>query len=111
MLRRWIPALILLAAVCAAMPASAEGVLVLKVDAMSPLAAQLASSDRILEVSQQSVPSPEEVEKLFAAARQSGNDSVLLLVNSMSGLRFMPVSSVTLDGVTFLREPAKSPGQ
>lgn len=102
---------LLVVIVSVATSALAEGVLILKVDSLSPLAAQLGPGDRIMEVSQQSVSKPVDVERLFEAARRNGEDQVLLLVSAMFGLQFMAVSSQSLKGVKFLDETKKRPAK
>ncbi|MDF2232529.1 DegQ family serine endoprotease [Albimonas sp. CAU 1670] len=69
------------------------GVLVEKVDDASNAAEKgLRPGDVIVEVAQEAVASPQDVEARVQSAKDQGRKSVLLLVNSRGDLRFVAVS-------------------
>ena len=72
--------------------AEVAGVLVADVDPRGPAADKgIEEGDIIVEVGQEPVTTPEEVEEKVAAARAAGRRSVLLLIQSGPDLRFVPL--------------------
>ena len=70
-----------------------EGVLVEEVDGASNAAEKgLRPGDVIVEVAQESVATPQDVEARVQSARDQGRKSVLLLVSSRGDLRFVAVT-------------------
>ncbi len=70
----------------------AKGVVVVDVDADGPSAEKgLRPGDRIIQVSQEDVSSPEDVVRKVDQAKDQGRKSVLLRVQSGNGLRFVAV--------------------
>lgn len=71
---------------------SAKGVVVVKVEPESAAAEKgIKPGDVIVEVSQDEVNNPADVKAKISEANESGRKSVLLLVESQSGLRFVAV--------------------
>ena len=70
----------------------AKGVVVTEVKPSSAAAEKgIRAGDVIVEVSQEAVKSPADFAAKIDAARKSGRKSVLLLVQSDSGLHFVPL--------------------
>ncbi len=70
----------------------AKGVVVLKVDEKGPAAEKgIRPGDVIVEISQQEVTGPADVEKMVAEAKKAGRKSVLLLLEGQGGLRFVAI--------------------
>jgi serine protease Do len=71
-------------------PSDVEGVMVSKVESMSEAAKKgLLPGDVIVEVNQQQVTTPEEVQDFIQKAEAAGRTSVLLLVNREGDVRFV----------------------
>lgn len=71
---------------------SAKGVVVTGVAGDGPAAEKgLRPGDLIVEVSQEEVGSPGDVEKKVSEARKAGRKSVLLLIEGENGLRFVAI--------------------
>ncbi len=74
-------------------PKNAQGVVIVDVDENGSAYAQgIRPGDMLVEVSQQKVDSPEKAKKLVENAKKAGKKSVLLLVQTPSGFRFVAVS-------------------
>jgi serine protease Do len=71
---------------------SAQGVLITKVDPESDAADKgLQPGDVVMSVSNKAVRTPQDIQKTIADARSQGRKSVLLLVATSNGSRFIPV--------------------
>ncbi len=69
------------------------GVVVTDVDPSGPAAAKgIKPGDVVVEVGQQPVATPEDVEQRVSAARDAGRKTVLFLVQTGPDLRFVPLS-------------------
>lgn len=72
--------------------ADVKGVLVVEVEPGSPAAERgVRAGDVIVEVQQEPVSTPAEVQERVNRVRQSGRQNVLLLIDGQQGLRFVPV--------------------
>ena len=70
----------------------AEVTKLLKVDKKGPAAEKgIRPGDIIVEISQQEVTGPADVEKKVAEAKKAGRKSVLLLLEGKGGLRFVAI--------------------
>ena len=70
----------------------AKGVVVLKVDENGPAAEKgIRPGDVIVEISQQEVTGPADIQKMVAEAKKAGRKSVLLLLEGQGGLRFVAI--------------------
>ncbi|MEO0681763.1 MAG: DegQ family serine endoprotease, partial [Pseudomonadota bacterium] len=77
----------------AGIAADVEGVLIEELDPSGPAAAKnLRPGDVIVEVGQEAVAVPADVLEKVEMARENGRKSVLMLVNSNGGLRFIAVA-------------------
>ena len=71
---------------------SVDGVVISEVDANGPAADEgIQPGDVLAEVSQEKVSSPADVKRLVDAAKAADKRSVLLLVESQGGFRFVAV--------------------
>ncbi len=71
---------------------NAKGVVVTEVDASGPAAEKgLQPGDRIIQVSQADVATPDDVTRKVDEAKAQGRKSVLLRVESQQGLRFVAI--------------------
>jgi serine protease Do len=74
------------------LPEDAKGVVVTDVDGTGPAAEKgVRPGDLIVEVGQEEVTGPSDVERKVKEARESGRKSVLLLVQGQNGLRFVAI--------------------
>ena len=72
--------------------ADVKGVLVVEVEANSPAAERgIRPGDVIVEVQQEAVSTPAEVQQRVARARQAGRQNVLMLIDGQQGMRFVPL--------------------
>ncbi|TQF76608.1 DegQ family serine endoprotease [Elioraea sp. Yellowstone] len=72
--------------------ADVKGVLVLEVAPGSPAAERgIRAGDVIVEVQQEAVSTPAEVQERVNRVRQSGRQNVLLLIDGQQGMRYVPV--------------------
>jgi serine protease Do len=72
--------------------ADVQGVLVVEVEPNSPAAERgVRAGDVIVEVQQEPVSTPAEVQERVNRVRQSGRQNVLMLIDGQQGLRFIPV--------------------
>ena len=77
-------------------PKKAKGLLILKVDANGPAEEKgLQPGNLIVEVGQQEVSSPQDAIDLIAKAKKKNRKSILLLLESANGLRFVAVKLKT----------------
>ncbi len=64
----------------------------LKVEENGPAAEKgIRPGDIIVEISQQEVTGPTDIQKMVAEAKKAGRKSVLLLLEGKSGLRFVAI--------------------
>ena len=69
-----------------------EGVLIAKVDADSSASESgVKSGDIIIEVDQKSVAKPQDVRDLVNKAKKAGKKSILVLMHTLEGLRFVAI--------------------
>jgi len=72
--------------------ADVKGVLVVEVQANSPAAERgIRPGDVIVEVQQEAVSTPADVQQRVARARQAGRQNVLMLIDGQQGMRFVPL--------------------
>ena len=70
----------------------AKGVLITKVDSDGPAAEKgIRVGDMIVEIGQEEVSTPKQVDSKVKAAKKQGRKSVLLLLEGQSGLRFVAI--------------------
>ena len=67
----------------------ALGVAVAKVEADTAKGVDLAAGEIVVQVNQLSIWTPEQVQKEYADAKRSGRPNLLLLVQGVSGFRFV----------------------
>lgn len=71
-------------------PSSVEGVMIGEVDEASEASQKgLMEGDVIVEINQQPVKAPEDVNDIVSAAKNAGRNSVLLLINREGDVRFV----------------------
>jgi len=69
-----------------------EGLVITDVDANSPAFEDgIRAGDRLSEVNQEKVKSPQDAERLIKSAKKDGKRSVLLLIEGQAGFRFVAV--------------------
>lgn len=79
--------------------AEAKGVVVVEVLPNSPAAERgIRAGDVVVEVQQEAVSTPAEVQQRIDRARQAGRRNVLMLIESQQGLRWVPLPAAPQGG-------------